>query len=72
MPDVIGIDHIYLSVSDLAVSERFYDTLLVDVLGFRKNHLRSPASRTSSTPTAISASCSAGSDRHDNWDPPGV
>ena len=25
MPEVIGIDHIYLSVNDLAVSEHFYD-----------------------------------------------
>lgn len=32
-----GIDHIYLSVSDLARSEVFYDKLLVDFLGFRKN-----------------------------------
>lgn len=32
-----GIDHIYLSVSDLTRSEVFYDKLLVDFLGFRKN-----------------------------------
>ncbi|MEO8629878.1 MAG: VOC family protein [Betaproteobacteria bacterium] len=36
MPDVIGIDHIYISVSDLARSERFYDVVM-SVLGFRKN-----------------------------------
>ena len=37
MTDVIGIDHIYLSVSDLATSERFYDLVLIDALGFRKS-----------------------------------
>jgi catechol 2,3-dioxygenase-like lactoylglutathione lyase family enzyme len=37
MTDVIGIDHIYLTVSNLDVSERFYDRLLLDTLGFRKN-----------------------------------
>lgn len=33
--EVIGIDHIYLSVADLAVSEAFYDRLM-GVLAFRK------------------------------------
>lgn len=37
MPEVIGIDHIYLAVSDPARSEAFYDCVLRDVLGFRKN-----------------------------------
>jgi catechol 2,3-dioxygenase-like lactoylglutathione lyase family enzyme len=37
MPDVIGIDHIYLAVWDPAASERFYDRVLIDTLGFRKN-----------------------------------
>jgi catechol 2,3-dioxygenase-like lactoylglutathione lyase family enzyme len=37
MPEVTGIDHIYLAVRDLATSERFYDRVLRDVLGFRKN-----------------------------------
>jgi catechol 2,3-dioxygenase-like lactoylglutathione lyase family enzyme len=37
MTEVIGIDHIYISVSDIAASERFYDQVLVDALGFRKN-----------------------------------
>lgn len=37
MPDVSGIDHCYLSVSDLVQSERFYDIALLGVLGFRKN-----------------------------------
>jgi glyoxylase I family protein len=37
VPDVIGIDHVYLTVSDLATAERFYDRVLGDVLGFRKN-----------------------------------
>ncbi len=33
--DVIGLDHIYLSVSDFTRSERFYDDAM-SVLGFRK------------------------------------
>jgi glyoxylase I family protein len=36
MPDVIGVEHIYLTVSDLGASERFYDLVLVQALGFRK------------------------------------
>ena len=36
MPEVIGIDHFYLSVSDLARSEIFYDRVM-PILGFRKN-----------------------------------
>jgi glyoxylase I family protein len=36
MPEVVGIDHIYITVSDLAVSEAFYDRVM-SVLGFRKN-----------------------------------
>jgi len=35
--DVLGLEHIYLTVSSLAVSEAFYDTLLLEVLGFRKS-----------------------------------
>lgn len=37
MPEIIGIDHIYITVSDLARSEAFYDAVLRDCLGFRKN-----------------------------------
>ncbi|WP_394788710.1 VOC family protein [Rhodoferax sp.] len=37
MPEAIGIDHIYISVSDLARAEPFYDQVLVVALGFRKN-----------------------------------
>ena len=37
VPEVIGIDHIYLTVSSLEASEHFYDRVLIDVLGFRKN-----------------------------------
>jgi glyoxylase I family protein len=37
MAEVIGIDHIYITVSDLAVSENFYDRVMVQALGFRKN-----------------------------------
>ena len=39
MPDVIGIDHTYVTVSDLARSERFYDVVMA-VLGFRKNRFQ--------------------------------
>lgn len=35
--EIIGIDHIYLSVRSLEVSEAFYDRVLLKVLGFRKN-----------------------------------
>lgn len=35
--EIIGIDHIYIAVSDLARSQAFYDLLLRDTLGFRKN-----------------------------------
>jgi catechol 2,3-dioxygenase-like lactoylglutathione lyase family enzyme len=35
--EVLGLEHIYLTVSSPAVSEAFYDILLVDVLGFRKS-----------------------------------
>ena len=35
--DVIGFDHIYLTVSSLERSEPFYDRVLRDSLGFRKN-----------------------------------
>jgi catechol 2,3-dioxygenase-like lactoylglutathione lyase family enzyme/GNAT superfamily N-acetyltransferase len=34
--EVIGIDHIYLAVSDLVRSENFYDRVM-GILGFRKN-----------------------------------
>ena len=34
--EVIGIDHIYLAVRDLARSEAFYDPVMMGVLGFRK------------------------------------
>jgi glyoxylase I family protein len=37
MSPVIGIDHLYIAVSDLAHSEAFYDRALVTALGFRKN-----------------------------------
>jgi len=36
--EVLGIDHVYFAVRALAVSEAFYDQLLVEVLGFRKSH----------------------------------
>ena len=36
MPEVIGIDHVYLAVSDLTRSEAFYDQVMA-VLGFRKS-----------------------------------
>ena len=37
MTEVVGIDHIYIAVSDLETSERFYDRVLAEALGFRKN-----------------------------------
>src|SRR5437868_4299496 len=37
MVEVIGIDHIYIAVSDLSRSETFYDRVMMEALGFRKN-----------------------------------
>lgn len=37
MAEITGIDHIYITVSDLRRSEPFYDQVLLGVLGFRKN-----------------------------------
>jgi glyoxylase I family protein len=37
MPNVTGIDHIYITVSDMARAEAFYNTVLGQVLGFRHN-----------------------------------
>lgn len=37
MTPVIGIDHIYIAVSDLARSQAFYDRVFLQVLGFRQN-----------------------------------
>lgn len=37
MTEVIGIDHIYIAVSDLVRSEVFYDQVLLGALNFRKN-----------------------------------
>ena len=37
MAEVTGIDHIYITVSDLARSEPFYDQVLIQALGFRKS-----------------------------------
>jgi len=37
MTETIGIDHIYVTVSDLQHSEHFYDCVLLNALGFRKN-----------------------------------
>ena len=34
--EVLGIDHVYLSVSDMVASELFYDTVMLQVLGYRK------------------------------------
>jgi glyoxylase I family protein len=36
MPEIIGIDHIYLTVSDMTRSEKFYDVVM-EIIGFRKN-----------------------------------
>ena len=37
MVEVIGIDHVYVAVSDLDVSEQFYDRVMIQTLAFRKN-----------------------------------
>ena len=37
MLDIIGFHHVYLTVSDLARAEPYYDAVLQRVLGFRKN-----------------------------------
>ena len=37
MAEITGIDHIYRTVADLEKSERFYDQVLLQTLGFRKN-----------------------------------
>jgi catechol 2,3-dioxygenase-like lactoylglutathione lyase family enzyme len=37
--EIIGIDHIYVTVANLERSERFYDAVM-DVLGFRKNRFQ--------------------------------
>lgn len=34
--EIIGIDHIYIAVSDLSRSEKFYDRVM-GIIGFRKN-----------------------------------
>ena len=39
MPEIIGIDHIYVTVSDMKRSEKFYDAVM-RVLGFRKNQFQ--------------------------------
>lgn len=36
--DVIGIDHLYIAVSDLKKSEEYYDQVLMKVLDFRKTY----------------------------------
>jgi catechol 2,3-dioxygenase-like lactoylglutathione lyase family enzyme len=36
MSEIIGIDHIYIAVSDIALSEAFYDEAMA-ALGFRKS-----------------------------------
>ena len=37
MVEVIGIDHIYITVSDLDAAEEFYDRVMIQTFGFRKN-----------------------------------
>ena len=37
MAEITGIDHIYLSVSSIERAEVFYDSVLLEVLGFRKS-----------------------------------
>lgn len=42
--EVIGIDHIFVTASDLARSEKFYDCVM-SILGFRKNTFTNDADR---------------------------
>ncbi|MDP3651601.1 MAG: hypothetical protein Q8R67_07955 [Rhodoferax sp.] len=37
MAEVTGIDHVYIGVTSLMVSEPFYDRVLREALGLRKN-----------------------------------
>lgn len=39
MPEIIGIDHICITVSDMERSEKFYDAAM-ETLGFRKSRFR--------------------------------
>jgi len=39
MTEVIGIDHIYITVSDLERSAAFYDLVLIDTLSFQRNSI---------------------------------
>jgi glyoxylase I family protein len=39
MPEIIGIDHIYITVSGMERSEQFYDAVM-GILGFRKNQFQ--------------------------------
>ena len=59
LTDVTGIDHIYITVSELARSEPFYDRVLRDALGFRKNTFTLGGDPHISTTTACSVSCCA-------------
>jgi len=42
--EVIGIDHIYISVADLNTSEKFYDEVMT-LLGFKKNSFTNDGDR---------------------------
>jgi glyoxylase I family protein len=42
--EIIGIDHIYITVSDLGCSEGFYDRVMA-ILGFRKNTFNNEGDR---------------------------
>jgi len=52
MTEVIGIDHIYIAVSDLERSELFYDRVLLEALGFRRTSSVSAVILTFNTSTA--------------------
>ena len=36
MPEVLGFDHLYISVSDLPRSQAFYDRVLREVTNYRQ------------------------------------
>jgi hypothetical protein len=58
MPEVIGIDHIYTAVADLARSERLYDDIMVTVSPFLNLPVAAAATRASYTAGRLLSSAS--------------
>jgi hypothetical protein len=53
----IGIDHVYVTVSDLRAAEVFYDRVMIKALGFLKNKFTLAGDPTCSTSIVTLASC---------------